>query len=79
VDFAAQRGVNVKDYLVKDKGIDPSRISVATTSTEGQQAQDYLVPSGADFSADIPGTTPVDESTVKPQERKPLPQRHHSR
>jgi hypothetical protein len=78
VDIAAQRSVNVKDYLVKDKGIDASRISVATTATEGQQAQDYLVPSGADFATDVPGTTPVDESTVKPEERKPLPERHHA-
>ena len=77
-DFAAQRGVNVKDYLVKEKGIDPSRISVATTATEGQQAQNYLVPSGANFAADVQGTTPVDESAVKPEERKPLPERHHS-
>jgi hypothetical protein len=77
MDVAAQRSVNVKDYLVKEKGIDPTRISVATTPTDGQQAQDYLVPSGANFSADVSGTTPVDESTVKPQVRKPLPERHH--
>jgi hypothetical protein len=77
-DVAAQRSVNVKDYLVKEKGIDPSRISAATTATDGQQAQDYLVPSGANFSSDVSGTTPVDESTVKPEERKPLPERHHS-
>jgi Outer membrane protein beta-barrel domain len=76
-DVAGQRGVNVKDYLVKEKGIDPSRINVATTATEGQQVEDYLVPSGANFSTDVSGTTPVDESTVKPQERKPLPERHH--
>ena len=72
-DIAAQRSVNIKDYLVKEKGIDPSRIIVDTTATEGQQAQDYLVPAGADVAADIQGATPVDESTVKPQERKPLP------
>lgn len=77
-DIAAQRSVNIKDYLVKEKGIDPGRITVDTTATEGQQAQDYLVPAGADVAADVPGTTPVDESTVKPQERKPLPERHHS-
>jgi hypothetical protein len=77
-DIAAQRSVNVKDYLVKDKGIDPSRISVTTTTTEGQQAQNYLVPSGANVSADVSGTTPVDESTVKPQERKPLPEKRRS-
>src|ERR1700677_4576345 len=30
VDVAAQRAVNTKDYLVKEKGIDPTRITVAT-------------------------------------------------
>ena len=70
--------MNVKDYLVKDKGIDPSRISVATTTAEGQQTQNYLIPAGTNFATDVQGTTPVDESTVKPQERKPLPERHYS-
>src|SRR5580704_6131714 len=77
-DFAAQRAVNTKDYLVKEKGVDPSRISVATTTTDGQKVEDYLVPAGANFGSDVQGTTPVDETAVKPQERKPLPQRHHA-
>ena len=76
-DSAAQRAVNTKDYLVKEKGIDPSRISVATSPTDGQTVEDYLVPAGATFSSDVQGTTPVDESAVQPQVRKPLPQRHH--
>jgi len=76
-DVAGQRGVNVKDYLVKEKGIDPSRVSIVTTGAEGQQVQDYLVPADANFAADVPGTTPVDESTMKPEERKPLPERRH--
>jgi hypothetical protein len=77
-DFAAQRAVNAKDYLVTEKGIDASRISVATSTDDSQKVEDYLVPSGANFGSDIQGTTPVDESTVKAQARKPLPQRHHS-
>ena len=77
-DVAAQRGVNVKDYLVTEKGIDSSRISVATTTTEGQQAENYLVPAGANFSTDVSGTSPVDETTIKPEQRKPLPERHRS-
>jgi hypothetical protein len=77
VDNAAMRAVNTKDYLVKEKGIDPSRISVATSATDGQKVEDYLVPAGANFGSDVQGTTPVDETTVKPQERKALPQRHH--
>ena len=75
-NIAAQRAVNAKQYLVSDKGIDPSRISVATGSGDDQKVEDYLVPSGASFSADITGTSPVDETTVKPQERKPLNERH---
>jgi hypothetical protein len=76
-DFAAERGVNTKDYLVKEKGIDASRISVATGATDGQTVEDYLVPSGATFTSDVQGTTPVDETAVKPQERKPLGMKKH--
>jgi hypothetical protein len=79
VDYAAQRAVNAKDYLVTDQGIDASRISVVTLPTDGQAVQNYLVPAGADFSADVSGTTPVDETTVKPEARKPLGERHHHR
>ena len=71
-DFAAQRAVNAKDYLVTEQGIDASRISVATDANGGQTVQNYLVPSGADFSRDVSGTIPVNESDVKPQTRKPL-------
>ncbi|HTX75439.1 MAG TPA: hypothetical protein VMD29_04460, partial [Terracidiphilus sp.] len=74
--FAAQRAVNTKQYLVTDKGIDPSRITVATGTGDTQQVENYLVPAGANFSADVQGTAPVDENTVKPQERKPLAERH---
>jgi hypothetical protein len=76
-NFAAQRAVNTKEYLVTDKGIDPSRVSVATGSGDDQKVENYLVPAGADFNSDVQGTTPVEESTVKAQVRKPLPQKHH--
>jgi hypothetical protein len=75
-EFAAQRAVNAKDYLVTEQGIDASRISVATGTTDGQTEENYLVPSGATFGNDVTGTTPVDESAVKPQVRKPLAERH---
>jgi hypothetical protein len=74
--FAAQRAVNAKDYLVTEQGIDASRISVATGTTDGQTEENYLVPAGATFSSDVTGTTPVDETAVKPQARKPLAERH---
>ena len=49
-DAAAQRAVNAKDYLVTEQGIDASRISVATGTTDGQTEENYLVPAGATFS-----------------------------
>jgi outer membrane protein OmpA-like peptidoglycan-associated protein len=71
-DLAAQRAVNTKDYLVKEKGIDASRISVRTGSQAENEVENYLVPAGATFDSDVPGTTAVDESTVKAQARTPL-------
>lgn len=76
---AAQRAVNTKSYLVTEKGIDASRISVRTGDSGANEVENYLVPAGANFDADVPGTTPVDESTVKPQVRHALPMRHHYR
>ncbi len=77
-DFGAQRAVNSKDYLVKEKGIDPSRITAATGTKDEQKAENYLVPSGANFSNDVQGTTPVDETQVKPEATKPVAKKHHS-
>ncbi|AXC09610.1 hypothetical protein ACPOL_0225 [Acidisarcina polymorpha] len=71
-NLAAQRAVNTKDYLVKEKGIDASRISVRTGTQSVDEVENYLVPAGATFDSDVSGTTAVDESTVKPQTRTPL-------
>jgi hypothetical protein len=76
MDDAAQRAVNTKEYLVTEKGIDASRITVATGTTEGQTVEDYLVPAGATFSTDVNGTTAVDETKVKAEVRKPLGEKH---
>ncbi len=59
---AASRAVNTKEYLVKDKGIDASRISLYTGSQDGKSASSTLIPTGATF--DQSGLTPVDESAV---------------
>lgn len=77
--FDQQRAVNVKDYLVNDQGIDVSRISVAAGTGDDQNVQDYLVPVGATFANDVRGATAVDETTVKPEERKPLPDQRHKK
>ena len=67
--MAAQRAVNTKDYLVREKGIDPSRIDVRTGSAGTRGVQNYLVPSGANFDTDEPGTVEVDTKLVKAQKR----------
>ncbi|MGO9433122.1 MAG: hypothetical protein ACLPH3_25140 [Terracidiphilus sp.] len=77
--FDRQRAVNIKDYLVNDQGIDVNRISVATGIGDDKNVQSYLVPAGATFANDVQGATSVDETTVKPEGRKPLPERHHKK
>jgi len=74
--FAEQRAVNAKDYLVREKGVDPARIAIATGSGDDQNVQDYLVPAGASFSDDVQGTTFINETAFTPEERKPLPFTH---
>ena len=69
VDPAAERAVNVKDYLVTEKGIDPSRISVYTGSDDAKTVTTTLIPAGATLSTT--GLTPVDESAVKAVPRTP--------
>jgi outer membrane protein OmpA-like peptidoglycan-associated protein len=54
-----QRALNAKAYLVKEKGIDPSRIAVRQGAKEGMTAIIWLVPSGATAPTD--GTTEVAE------------------
>jgi outer membrane protein OmpA-like peptidoglycan-associated protein len=81
-NLAAQRAVNTKDYLVKEKGIDASRISVRTGTTGTNEVDNYLVPAGASFDTDVTGSTAVDESSVKAQPRKALAERkarHHKK
>jgi hypothetical protein len=68
-DLAAERAVNVKDYLVTEKGIDASRISVYTGTDDAKTVTSTLVPAGATLSTT--GLTPVDESAVKAVPRTP--------
>ena len=65
---AASRAANTKDYLVTDKGIDASRISLYTGSQDSKSASSTLIPTGA--TLDQTGLTPVDESTVKVAPKK---------
>lgn len=65
--LAALRAVNVKDYLVTEKGLDSARVQVRTGSAHTKSVQNYVVPQGAEFDSEVPGTTPVNEHLVKPQ------------
>ena len=78
--LAAERAVNTKDYLVKEKGIDASRIMVYTGSQDSKVVSTTLVPAGADTSSMT--ATPVDESTIKAQPRTAAvhaKKRHHKK
>jgi len=77
VNFAAERAVNTKDYLVKEKGIDASRVKVWTGSDDAKTVTTVLVPAGADTSAIK--ASPVDESAVAVQPRKALPAKKHKK
>jgi outer membrane protein OmpA-like peptidoglycan-associated protein len=68
-ELAAERAVNTKDYLVTEKGIDASRISVYTGSDNGKTVTTTMIPAGATLSTS--GLTPVDESAVKAKPRTP--------
>jgi hypothetical protein len=60
--FAAQRTLNERQYLVEEKGIDPSRIEVRTGETPDKTVTNTLVPAGALFNN--PATHPFDEKTI---------------
>jgi hypothetical protein len=60
---AAERAVNTKEYLVTDKGIDPSRILVYTGTDDGKTVTTTLIPAGA--VNPVASDTLVDESAVK--------------
>lgn len=71
--LAAERAVNTKDYLVKEKGIDASRVAVYTGTQDGKTVTTTLIPAGA--TMDSTGITAVDESAVKVHPRTAV--RHH--
>jgi len=47
--LATERAVNTRGYLVKEKGIDSSRIAVYTGSQDGKTVLTTLIPAGATF------------------------------
>ncbi len=72
---AAERAVNTKDYLVKEKGIDGTRVKVFTGTDDAKTVTTTLVPVGA---APVTATA-VDETAVKAQPRMPLGEKKHKK
>jgi hypothetical protein len=72
---AAERAVNEKAYLVEEKGVDASRISVYTGTAGTNTAATIIIPAGA--TLDMTGLTPVDESAVKAIPRTAPAHMHH--
>ncbi len=72
-DFAAQRAVNTKDYITKEKGVDPARIEPRTADGSGQKVELWIIPAGAVFHE--AGTTVVDQAKVKAVPRIALKKR----
>ena len=72
---AAERAVNEKAYLVTEKGIDASRISVYTGAAGNKTSATTIIPAGA--TLDMTGLTPVDETAVKAVPRTAPAKKHH--
>ena len=57
VNLAAERAAHTKDYLVKEKGLDGSRIAAYTGSQDAKTVSNTMIPAGATF--DAAGATPL--------------------
>lgn len=76
---AVQRAANAGDYLIHQKGIDAARVEYRLGQAGVMQVDNYLLPPGANFNQDVPGTLLVEESQIKPEPRVALPMRHTKR
>ena len=64
-DAAAQRDLNVAQYLTHEKGVDPARIEMRTGGELNRSLDNIMVPAGANF---IPGdTNTFDSNSIKRQ------------
>ena len=73
--LAAERAVNTKAYLVTEKGLDASSITVYTGTATTNTAATTIIPVGA--TLDSTGFTAVDETAVKVVPRTAPPAKHH--
>jgi outer membrane protein OmpA-like peptidoglycan-associated protein len=57
IKMAAARATHTRDYLVKEKGVDPSRIAAYVGSQGTKTVSNTLIPAGANF--DAAGASPL--------------------
>ena len=62
-EAAAERTLNVRQYLTQEKGVDNGRIEVRVGDTSGRSVNDTLVPPGAIFNE--ANTEAFDENAIK--------------
>jgi len=62
-DMAAERALNVKQYLTDEMGINPNRIELRTGEVTGRRVDNFLVPPGASW--DPAGTSSFDPSRIE--------------
>jgi len=72
-NLAALRATMAKDYLAKEKGIDPSRIEIRASSVSGMKAETWIVPSGATFSEPDTEVVLVPPKPPSPPHAQPSP------
>jgi len=61
-EAAAERALNARQYLVEEKGVDPTRIELRVGTPTGKVVTNTLVPAGATFNS--PDTHTFDERTI---------------
>jgi len=49
-EVAAERTLNVRQYLTQEKGIDPGRVEVRVGDTSGRTVSEILIPTGATYN-----------------------------
>jgi outer membrane protein OmpA-like peptidoglycan-associated protein len=62
-EAAAERTLNVKQYLMDEKGVDPSRMELRTGDGDSRSVNNTLLPAGASF--DSGSTATFDSSSIQ--------------
>jgi hypothetical protein len=63
LNVASQRAANIKEYVAKEKGIDPGRIETRAGSGDGRITELWILPAAGTFAAE--GTQAVDGNKAR--------------